>query len=269
MSKKKSEKKFARFGLSLQRYPTSRSEVINYAIEGLQYTDYALEVGTFYCGWTSRLSKKFGQVLTIQSPLEQHTKNQELGFELMISNIRKIGGRSAVSYDSANLDYLPDEDKKKYNFNILAKELSSIPKKNVMCLLSPSPLPFDIGYRFDFCSIDLGRSPKINMQQLKYWKQFARRGARILLCAYNPIDFHKYNIDLPNDDLSLSNKDLEYKVTNIVKTDTHLAKKWNSIRNKKAIGPLIIKWRWLDNIDGNYERITSGKKKCYMVLEFF
>ena len=59
MSKKKSEKKFARFGLSLQRYPTSRSEVINYAIEGLQYTDYALEVGTFYCGRTSRLSKKF------------------------------------------------------------------------------------------------------------------------------------------------------------------------------------------------------------------
>ena len=262
-------KKFDKGKLLFSHYPTSRIQIIESAIKGLQYTDYALEIGTFYCGWTRILSKMFKQVLTVQSHLEEHTNNLEQGFNTLITQIRKDGGKGYKSFDIPGLDLMSNEDKKKYNFNLLAKELSYLPKKNVLCLLSPSPLSFDLGYRFDFCSIDIGRDPKINMKQLRYWKQFARRGARMLLCAYNPIDFRKYNISLPNDNLSVSNKDLEYKVTNIVKTDTQLAKKWNDIHNKKAIGPLIIKWHWLDYIDRNYEKITSDKKKCYMVLEFY
>lgn len=150
-----------------------------WTIDQCSNRDLAIEIGTYYGGWTGALSAAYKRVITLQTMTESTLMN---------------------FYDTQHIDTnptfrsymrrsLPVQYQGKYDFNYMVDNIRDM--KNVTPILSRSPPNLDWHWKFDLCTIDISRFPDENLKQYRYWKQHANPGAIMLIGVYKlrPYDF--------------------------------------------------------------------------------
>jgi hypothetical protein len=141
--------------------------------------DLAIEVGTYYGGWTGVLSAAYKRVITLQTMSE--------------STLMHFYDTQHVDTDPKFRSYmrrsLPVQYQGNYDFNYMVDNIRDM--RNVTPILSGSPPKLDWHWKFDLCTIDISRFPDENLKQYRYWKQHANPGAIMLIGVYKlrPYDF--------------------------------------------------------------------------------
>lgn len=140
-----------------------------WAIDQCNNKRIAIEVGTYYGGWTRLLSNAYNNVITLQimsnDRLMHHYKTQ-------FDKDRALYANTA----------LPKKYHTDYNFNYMVENLRNM--NGVVPILMESPPIIEWHWKFDLCTIDITRRPEENFKQYNYWKQHANPGAIMLMGVY-------------------------------------------------------------------------------------
>lgn len=145
-----------------------------WAINNCNRRDLAIEVGTYYGGWTGVLSAAYNNVITLQCMSDtklmhfHNTQYDDAG------NKHEFGAYMEKS--------LPSQYHGRYDFNYMVDNIHNM--QNVTAILSESPPKIDWHWKFDLCTVDISRRPEENLKQYEYWKQHARTGAIMLMGVY-------------------------------------------------------------------------------------
>lgn len=139
----------------------------------------AIEIGTYYGGWTKHLADSFGHVITLQT-LEKHKLNDFDWTQRDHAGVPRV-------WAERMREQLPLEYQGPYDFNFLVDNIRDI--NNVTCILTSSPpkIPWCVSY--DLCVIDITRSPDENLRQYRFWRQHANTGAILLIGVHCPADY--------------------------------------------------------------------------------
>lgn len=117
-----------------------------------------VEVGTYYAGWTAHMEAiSDAHIWTLQSPTRlNHLDNSGEG-EYTAANEawKKVANR------------LDDEYQGRYDFNLLARNVSKL--QNTTCLLMDSPPNFPWFTSVDIAIIDCTRNPDDLKKHFDYW----------------------------------------------------------------------------------------------------
>lgn len=150
----------------------------------------AVEIGTYYAGWTAWLSQNYHEVISLQTPNSKklnHVEDTDQG-EFSEGNL---------PWKTVMRERLPNEYHGLYDFNFLAQRVSELP--NVACMLCESPPAISWTWGFDLCTIDMSRDPEENLKQYRYWSNWGNKSAIMLIGIYRPRDYDRFNITV--DDL--------------------------------------------------------------------
>jgi hypothetical protein len=157
---------------------------IEYGLSKLSNVYTAIEVGTYYGGWTGFLAQHFDQVISFQSP--DTNKLNHVG--VSTGEFSEEG----LKWKELMKQRLPIEYQDLYSFDYLAELVSSYP--NVMQILHTSPPNVSFPYTFDLCTIDISRDPKEHLKQYSYWKNKGNNNSIILMGIYQPREYDNFSI---------------------------------------------------------------------------
>lgn len=155
---------------------------IEYALEKLQNKHTAIEIGTYYFGWTEFLSNNFQQVVSLQSPNSNKLNH--------VGNKNGEFSEDGLKWKQVMRERLPSEYHGLYSFDYLASLVSK--KENVLQLLHTSPPTVDMLYTFDLCTIDITRDPSELFKQYNYWKNKGNKNSIILMGIYEPKEYDDF-----------------------------------------------------------------------------
>jgi hypothetical protein len=145
-----------------------------WAIDQCSNRNIAVEVGTYYGGWTGVLSAAYNQVITLQTMADSTLMHFYKTQQPDAGNNPNMG-----SYMKR---VLPAQYHGNYDFNYMVDNIREM--RNVTPILTASPPKFDWHWKFDICAIDISRFPDENLKQYRYWKQHANPGAIMLIGVY-------------------------------------------------------------------------------------
>lgn len=171
----------------LQYWKTTMSRMcslkpLEASIERLTVQNTAIEVGTYYAGWTRWLAEHFNQVITLQTPHSnklnhiEDTAEGEFSENLPWKNIMR--------------SRIPEQYHSKYDFNFLAEQVSDL--SNTLTVLQASPPSVQLPWTWDLCTIDISRDPAEHLRQYKYWRHSANPGGSLLMGIYKPTDYDSF-----------------------------------------------------------------------------
>ena len=136
--------------------------------------DIAVEIGTYYAGWTAVMSQNFKQVITLQSIMPTHLEHFD-------KTQKDQQGRERPLAEHARR-IVPEQYHGSYDFNYLTQQLTQL--TNVTCMLASSPPTMPWLHSYDLCTIDVTHDPLVNLQHYQFWKQHGKANAIMLIGTY-------------------------------------------------------------------------------------
>ena len=122
-----------------------------------------VEVGTYYAGWTTYLETiTDAKIWSLQSTKKLNHLDNSTDGEYSDANEawKKVSNR------------LDDEYHGRYDFNLLARNLSKL--KNTTCMLIDSPPNFNWFMDVDITIIDCSRNPEELKKHFDYWIKYSK-----------------------------------------------------------------------------------------------
>lgn len=157
---------------------------IEYCLNKLSSKNTAIEIGTYYAGWTDLLAQNFDQVISFQSP--DANKLNHVG-----ANTGEFS-EEGLQWKQLMKQRLPEQYQEMYSFDYLAELVCDY--KNVMQILHTSPPNVSFPYTFDLCTIDITRDPKEHLKQYRYWKDKGHADSVILMGIYKPKEYDTFKL---------------------------------------------------------------------------
>jgi hypothetical protein len=146
-----------------------------------------IEIGTYYAGWTAHLEQiSDARIWTFQSPTRlNHLEDTDDGEYSQSGELwKKVAS------------VLPLEYQGRYDFNLLARNVSKL--QRTTCLLTDSPLDYEWPFIVDLTIIDCTRNPDELRKHFDYWIRFSR------VVALG----HYQSVAMPHDISSITHADL-------------------------------------------------------------
>jgi hypothetical protein len=147
-----------------------------WAIDQCSNRNLAIEVGTYYGGWTGVISAAYNHVITLQS------MSDELLMPAYKKSMIPPTTHQTDTGTNLNISNQIERYRSRYDFNYMTDVVRDM--KNVTPVLTESPPTIDWHWKFDLCTIDISRFPAENLKQYNYWKQHANSGAMMLIGVY-------------------------------------------------------------------------------------
>ena len=144
----------------------------------------AIEIGTYYGGWTRYLANSFENVVTFQT-MQQHRLNDFAWTQHEHAGVQRV-------WADRMREQLPVQYQGPYDFNFLVDNIKDM--DNVTCLLTNSPPRIPWYLRYDLCVIDITRSPDENLRQYMFWRDYANQDGILLIGIHCPADYDGWTI---------------------------------------------------------------------------
>ena len=164
------------------RVVLTEREPLQWAIDQCVKKELAIEVGTYYGGWTELLSNAYDQVITLQIMSDANLMHFYKTLSLLPSDNWADDDTEPDIIAKYMRSALPEKYHDRYDFNYMVEIVRDM--KNVTPILTESPPTLDWHWKFDLCTIDISRFPVENLKQYNYWKQHANLGAMMLIGVY-------------------------------------------------------------------------------------
>jgi hypothetical protein len=156
---------------------------IDECLQQLAHKGTAIEIGTYYAGWATYLSRHFEQVITIQTPNRNKLNHIEDTTEGEFSE--------QLPWKAIMRSRIPEQYHQRYDFNYLADQVFAL--DNVVTILQESPPSVHLPWTWDLCTIDISRDPAEHQLQYEYWRNSANAGAKMLMGIYKPRAYDKFD----------------------------------------------------------------------------
>ena len=166
-----------------------------WAIDQCSTHNIAIEVGTYYGGWTGVLSAAYTRVITLQAMSDKklmnvfyntlptpHGTENSVVLNSTVSKKDKKSKKDTKLASSIEISNNVLYSVPSYNFSYMVDIVRDM--KNVTPILTESPPRLDWHWKFDLCAIDISRFPDENLKQYNYWKKHANPNAMMLIGVY-------------------------------------------------------------------------------------
>jgi len=176
---------------------------IDHALNKLSTKKIAIELGTYYAGWTKYLAEKFDYVISFQTPKKHKLNN--------VGSEEGEFSEEGLRWKEIMREKLPPEHQTYYSFDYLAELIE--PHDNVLQLLHHSPPTVPFNYTFDLWTYDISRDPAEQLKQYKFWRNYGKPGSVMLMGIYHPQSYDNFEMT-PQEFLDQINEKWEYVPNN-------------------------------------------------------